>query len=131
MKKVINISSFISLLLLMSLSGAVDTEISIENLSKKWILTEYSVGWFSEKPSKKEQNDYIHLSSNMTFNSISEGVFEKGTWRLKGNRIILSKNNEKKPLTFIVKEITNKELTLIIDDPSDSDAKYLNIHFKN
>ena len=57
--------------------------------------------------------------------------FEKGTWRLKGNRIILSKNNEKKPLTFIVKDITNKELTLIIDDPSDSDAKYLNIHFKN
>ena len=75
MKKVINISSFISLLLLMSFSSAVDTEISIENLSKKWLLTEYSVGWFSEKPSKKEQNDYIHLSSNMTFNSISEGVF--------------------------------------------------------
>ena len=118
-------------IVLMSFINSKTNAITIQNLSKKWELSHYSVGWFTEEPSQKEKDDYIHLSSNMTFTSISEGVFEKGSWILKGNRIILSNNNEKDSLTFIVEDLTKKELVLIIDDPSDPDAKYLNIRFKN
>lgn len=131
MNKKLYLSLFVICIILMSFSNSNTNNITIQNLSKKWKLSRYSVGWFTEKPSQKEKNDYIHLSSNMNFTSISEGVFEKGTWALKGNRTILSKNNEKESLTFIVEELTNNELVLTIDDPNDPDAKYLNIHFKN
>lgn len=131
MNKILYLCSFFIGTMLMSFTNSHSNDINIQNLSKKWQLSHYSVGWFTEDPSQKEKNDYIHLSSNMNFTSISEGIFEKGTWTLKGNRIILSKNNEKDSLTLIVKALTNNELTLIIDDPSDADTKYLNIHFKN
>lgn len=131
MNKILYPSLLFTGIMFMSFININTNDITIQSLSKKWTLSHYSVGWFTEEPSQKEKNDYIHLSSNMTFTSISEGVFEKGTWTLKGKRIILSKNKEKESLTFIVEELTNKELVLIIDDPSDPDAKYLNIHFKN
>ena len=109
------------------------TTLNVQNLSKKWIFEKYTVSWFTENPSEKEKNDYIHLSSNMTFSSISEGEYEKGSWKLNASkkRIFLSKKNEKGHLTFIVNELTKNKLVLVIDDPSDEDAQYLKIHFKN
>ena len=141
MKKILYLSLFLSCLITMSYTSVstttttttTTTELNIKNLSKKWKLEKYSVGIFSEDPSEKEKNDYIYLSSDMTFTSISEGNFEKGTWALKAKdkRIVLSKSTEKKSLILIVDKLTSHELTLIIDDPSDKEAKYLNIHFKN
>lgn len=107
-------------------------KITIQNLAKKWKLDKYKVSFFSEAPAENEKNDYIHLKSDMTFDSISEGVFEGGNWRLdaKKQRIYLSKKNETGELVFIIDELKPKKLVLIIDDPSDSDAQYLKIHFK-
>jgi hypothetical protein len=109
------------------------TTLTVQNLSKKWVFEKYTFLTFAENPSEKEKKDYIHLSSNKTFTSISEGKYEKGNWKLNANkkRILLSKKNEKGNLTFIVDELTNNKLVLIIDDFSDEDAQYLKIHFKN
>lgn len=108
------------------------TYITIQNLSKKWKLDKYKVSFFSEAPAENEKNDYIHLKSDLTFDSISEGEIEAGSWRLDAikKRIHLSKNNEEGEIVFIIDKLKTKKLVLIIDDPSDSDAKHLKIHFK-
>lgn len=108
------------------------TELSIQNLSKKWKLDKYKVSFFSEAPAANEKNDYIHLKSDLTFDSISEGEFESGNWRLDANkkRIYLSNKSEEGELVFIIDKLKSNKLVLIIDDPSDSDAQYLKIHFK-
>lgn len=136
MKHILNLGMLFCCLSIMSFKGNINTndlELNIKNLSKKWKLDKYSIGLFSEKPSRKEQNDYIELSSNMTFTSVSEGVFERGTWQLEKveKKIILSKKEDKENLIFIIKNLTESELAIVINDSSDSDAKYLNIHFKN
>ncbi|MFT6358724.1 MAG: hypothetical protein ACJAYJ_002950 [Saprospiraceae bacterium] len=108
------------------------SNITIQNLSKKWKLEEYKVYFFSEAPAENERNDYIYLKSDLTFDSISEGEFEAGRWRLdaKKKRIYLSKENVAGEIAFIIDELEPEKLVLIIDDPSDSDAQYLKIHFK-
>ncbi len=108
------------------------SNITIQNLSKKWKLEVYKVYFFSEAPAENEKNDYIYLKSDLTFDSVSEGKFEAGNWRLnaKKKRIYLSKKNEAGEIVFIIDELETKKLVLVIDDPSDSDAQYLKIHFK-
>ncbi len=135
MKKLFNITLVFSYLFLLGFTNpkTVNTELNITNLSKKWNLDKYSIGWYSEAPSKKEKNDYIKLNTDMTFTSISEGIFEGGKWQLKPakKQLILSKKNEKDNLKFFIEKLSENELILIIDDVSDPEAKYLNIHFKN
>jgi hypothetical protein len=111
---------------------AEDSNITVQNLSKKWKLEVYKVYFFSEAPAENEKNDYIYLKSDLTFDSVSEGKFEAGRWRLdaKRKRIYLSKKNEVGEIVFIIEELEPKKLVLVIDDPSDSDAQYLKIHFK-
>lgn len=122
------------LLFVLPLISATDSVVkpTVKQLSKKWKLDKYTVFNYSEKPSKKEQKDYLYLKSNMTFSSVSEGIYEKGTWKLdtKKNRIRLFKPKEKGSLDFIVHQFTTNKLVLIIDDPSDAEAKYLKIYFK-
>ena len=49
---------------------------------------------------------------------------------LLNKRIYLSNKNEEGELVFIINQLKENRLVLIIDDPSDSDAQYLKIHFK-
>lgn len=111
----------------------IQSTISVQNLSKNWKFKKYKFWMYSEAPSQKEKNDYIHLSSNMTFTSRSMGEYDIGKWRLdtKKKRIYLSKKNATGELIFIIDDLSDKQLVLIIDDPSDSDAQYLKIYFKN
>ncbi|SHJ10223.1 lipocalin family protein [Aquimarina spongiae] len=135
MKKTHNFSFCLIGLFLMSFTNinAQKIKLNVSNLSKNWQLTKYSVGWFSEEPSDKEKNDYLKLKSDMTFTSVSEGIFEKGTWQLQKEhkRITLSKKGDKAVLVFSIKKIKTNELVVIIDNDSEPDAKYLNIHFEN
>ncbi|MFT7377885.1 MAG: hypothetical protein ACI88Z_001720 [Sphingobacteriales bacterium] len=115
-----------------TITTSTDFNITVQNLSKKWKLDKYKVYFFSEAPAENEKKDYIYLKSDLTFDSISEGEFEAGNWRLdaKNKRIHLSKKNEAGDVVFIIDELKLESLVLIIDDPSDSDAQYLKIHFK-
>ncbi|MFT6335326.1 MAG: hypothetical protein ACI86M_001455 [Saprospiraceae bacterium] len=114
------------------ITSSQGSSITIQNLSKKWKLDKYKVSFFSEDPAQNEKDDYINLKSDLTFESISEGEFGVGSWRLNGKkkRIYLSKENEEGEIVFIIDKLRTKKLILIIDDPSDSDAQYLKIHFK-
>lgn len=107
--------------------------ITIQNLSKKWNLNKYKYSIFSEAPSDVEKNDFIHLKSDMTFDSVSEGELESGQWRLavEKKRIYLSRKGEEGELVFIINELSSNQLVLIIDDPSDEGAKNLKIYFKS
>lgn len=110
-----------------------ETVITVENLSKKWKLEKYSYLSFSEAPEQQEQNDYISLKSDMSFESISEGLKDAGKWRLnaKEKRIYLFKQGETNELTFIINGLSETVLVLSLDAPDDKDAKNLKIHFKS
>ncbi len=105
--------------------------ITIQSLSKKWQLEKYSYDAYSEKPAKKEKNDYLHFKPDMTFDSVSEGKKETGLWRIESQtkRIYLSQPGKDSELIFIIDHISSKQLVLMLDDPSDPDAKFLKIHY--
>lgn len=107
-------------------------DVTVQKLSKKWKLEKYKYLFFSEDPEEKEKNDYIHLKSNMTFSSITEGDYDEGTWELdaKNSCIILKSESEEGVLPFIVEELTSNKMVLYIYDPSDDEAEDLKIHFK-
>lgn len=107
-------------------------ELSVENLSKKWHLNKYKIFFRSYPIEENERGDYIHFNNDMTFSSVSEGILDMGIWSLdkKSKRVTMSSHKEEGELILIVKKITSNILTLVIDDPNDSDAKYLSIIFK-
>lgn len=107
--------------------------ITVENLSKKWILVKYKYLIFSENPSEKEKDDFLHFSSDMTYTSISEREFDEGEWTLdvEHNKIHLTAYDEEGVLTFLIDKITSNQLVLIIDDPTDVEAKNLKIIFES
>ncbi len=99
-------------------------------LLKKWRLSHYEVFGVDYKPEKVEKNDYMHFLENNTYTSVSEGKFEKGKYKLEGKTIILTNETEEGELKLIIKALTSSTLSVVVDDPADSDAKYLIIHFK-
>ena len=121
---------------LVVLISALITEknpITVENLSHKWKLVKYTYMVFSEDPSENEKEDYILLHKDMTFESISEGVFDRGIWKLakEEKKIYLSSEKEEGALIFIIHSLDKDKLIVKIDDPRDPDAKNLKIHFSN
>ena len=110
-----------------------NSPITVQRLAKKWNLEKYKYLIFSEAPAEKERNDYLHLKANMTFSSISEGEMETGKWKLDTlrKRIFLAKAGESEEMVLIIDHLSSHQLVLIIDDPSDEEAKNLKIFFKN
>jgi len=88
---------------------------------------------FSEQPSELEKDDFLHFSSDMTYTSISEGEYGKGNWTLNVNekKISLTSPGEEGALTFIINKLTTNKLILIIDDPTDEEAKKLKMIFES
>ncbi len=118
----------------MSRPGVIEiSEPSLDQhlLLKKWKLSHYQVLGVDYEPEEAEKKDYIHFLVDKTYTSISEGKFEKGEYKLDESIIILTNNIEKGKLKLTIKKLTEDKLEVVIDDPSDSDAKYVTIHFKN
>ena len=112
-------------------AASTDRPLTVENLSQKWALEKYRVFYFSEDPADNERNDYIEFRNDGTFASISEGEFSKGNWTLnQDEKRISMTDGTSGALVFIIEKLTRNKLVLIIDDPSDEDAQYLEIHFK-
>jgi len=107
--------------------------LSVASLSRKWNLEEYSYLFFTEAPGDQEANDYLFLKNDMSFTSVSEGLYEEGKWRLDvaKRRIHLSVKGDNEELVFIVHDLDGNELILVIDDPNDKEAGDLKIHFKS
>jgi hypothetical protein len=107
--------------------------ITVENnkILKKWKLSHYELFGSDFDPELNEKKDYIHFYKDNTYSSISEGVFEKGDYKLEKKTIVMTNTKEKGELKLVIKELTETTLSVSIDDPNDSDAKYLTIHFKN
>lgn len=108
------------------------SSITIEKLSKKWKLDKYKYYFFSQAPAENEIGDYLHLKSNMTYDSVSEGLRDIGNWRLDADKeqIYLTSEGDEAALVFIVDKLKTKKLVLIIDDSTGPDTKNLKIHFK-
>jgi hypothetical protein len=107
--------------------------ITVENnkILKKWKLSHYELFGSDFDPELNEKKDYIHFYKDNTYSSISEGFFEKGDYKLEKKTIVMTNTKEKGELKLVIKELTETTLSVSIDDPNDSDAKYLTIHFKN
>ncbi len=106
--------------------------ISVEKnkLLKKWKLSHYELFGSDFAPEENEKKDYVYFHNDNTYTSIFEGVFEKGNYRLEKQTIIMTNSKEKGELKLVIKKLTETTLSVSIDDPNDSDAKYLAIHFK-
>ena len=124
-----------SIFVLLVFSGlkVYSTPITVKNLSKKWHIDKYSYLIFSEEPGKKEVNDYIAFKEDMSFESVSEGRYDKGKWRLDTakKRIFLAGEIEKGELIFMIHKLDNNQLILIIDDPSEPGLEDIKIYFKS
>jgi hypothetical protein len=105
----------------------------VENnkLLKKWNLNHYELFGSDFDPETKEKKDYVHFQKGGIYSSVSEGVFEKGYYTLDKQTIIMTNSKEGGQLKLVIKNLTATTLSVAIDDPNDSDAKYLTIHFKN
>jgi len=100
-------------------------------LLKKWNLSHYELFGSDFDPEIKEQEDYIHFQKGGIYSSKSEGVWEEGNYTLDAQTIIMTSNSEGGELKLVIKNLTETVLSVSIDDPEDSDAQYLTIHFKN
>ncbi len=106
------------------------TTIANQQLLKKWMLSHYELFGTNIDSEGVEKNDYIHFFKDLTYKSVSEGKYETGKYRVSESNILLSNKVEKGELKFIIKKLTETTLSVSIDNPNDSDAKYLTIHFK-
>jgi hypothetical protein len=100
-------------------------------LLKKWNLSHYELFGSDFDPEIKEQEDYVHFKKGGIYSSKSKGVLEGGNYTLTAQTIIMTSNTEGGELKLNIKNLTEKTLSVSIDDPEDSDAQYLTIHFKN
>ena len=99
-------------------------------LLKKWNLSHYELFGSDFDPETNEKKDYVYFRKGGVYSSVSQGVFEKGNYTLDDQAIIMTNSTEKGKLKFVIKNLTETTLSVSIDDPNDSDAKYLTIHFK-
>ena len=111
----------------------IDQSISIQNLSKKWKLDKYQYEEYTETPSDLEKNDFLHLKSDLTFSSITEGNVENGQWRLdvKEKRIFLFQKGVEGEMALIIHDLSVQQLVMSIDDPTDEETRKLKIYYKN
>lgn len=113
--------------------ACLEDEVTVRDLSRKWKLDKYKVFLYSFDPEENEQDDYMHLHSDMTFTSISEGKYETGTWRLDptARKIWMTDDQSGEKVALMIHELTKHMLIISIEDPSDDEAQYLKIHFKS
>ena len=121
----------LSSLYLIAIVSMPQMDITVANLSQKWDLKGYEVFFYEAVPEIQEQHDYLHLSEDMTYESISDGVYEQGVWILANKRIQLMKAGETHTTTFKVEALTQNDLTLILDTPEDEETQYIKILFKS
>jgi|TARA_B110000211_G_C13932223_1_gene487680 hypothetical protein len=100
-------------------------------LLKKWNLSHYELFGSDFDTETNEKKDYVYFQKGGMYSSVSQGVFEKGNYTLDEQDIIMTNSTEKGKLKFVIKNLTETTLSVSIDDPEDSDAQYLTIHFKN
>jgi hypothetical protein len=99
-------------------------------LLKKWNLSHYELFGADFDTETNEKKDYVYFQKGGVYSSVSQGVFEKGNYTLDDQAIIMTNSTEKGKLKFVIKNLTETTLSVSIDDPNDSDAKYITIHFK-
>jgi hypothetical protein len=112
------------------ISTAEHTVTETNALLKKWNLSHYELFGSDFDPEINEKKDYVYFQKGGVYSSVSQGVFEKGNYTLDDQAIIMTNSTEKGKLKFVIKNLTETTLSVSIDDPNDSDAKYLTIHFK-
>lgn len=111
------------------ISLAQVNEVLKAKLCKKWNLTGYEFLWMDYDPEPNEKNDYILFKESMKFESIDEGIYSTGEWKLTkkdGDDYIIMSNVEGE-IGMKIEKITNNHLILIIDHEELFD---LEIHFK-
>lgn len=102
----------------------------VEHLHGKWRLSHYEVFGENYPPEENERKDYIHFYADKSFSSASSGISESGTYQFDGTVIRMRNESEQGELKLLVQGLSADQLSVVIDDASDPDAKYLTIHFK-
>lgn len=118
------------LFVLISLVGlAQKVEINKVNLCKKWNLEKYEFFWIDYDPENNEKNDYIRFNTSNKYESVDEGKFGTGGWKLqkedKETYIVMS--SDEGELRLLVDELDKDKLVVVVDHEELFDLK---IHFK-
>ena len=105
--------------------------VDLQLLQQKWHLSHYEIFGEQIPPEKAEAGDFIEFHADRTFTSLSEGQPENGKYRVGDNSVFLMEEVGQGQLKLNIRSLGQKQLVVVIDDPSDPDAKYLSIHFKH
>lgn len=117
----------------LSIESLAAQKLDTEILCQKWYLEEYIYWVFTEAPDEVERNDYLQINHDFTYQSISEGVFEEGFWKLDQDKKSIHLNQEatSEELVFLIQTLTSNELIVNIHYPEDYEARHFKIHFKS
>jgi len=99
-------------------------------LHRKWILSHYDILGQKIALEEQEKKDYIHFKNDQTYISLSEGQLDKGQYKVQKSSIVMTNSTQQGELKLNVKKLDQTQLVITIEDPSDPDAKYFNIHYK-
>jgi len=114
----------ISLLFMNSISIA--QSITKRALCKKWHFEKYEIMWQDYEPEKQEQNDYIFLKSDMTFEEVSEGKYSTGKWSFNKNEKSFTMYQSGQAVKCIIKRLEANHLTIEVDD---NELEGVDMHF--
>lgn len=117
----------IALVFISSINCTSAQGIDKNDVFKTWHLFNYKVESKTYAPRQKEKNDYILFKQDMTFESLSEGKKEKGTWSMNNNGgyIIITDNNGERVKAYIL-SLTSKILILQFDI---EEIKEVEVHY--
>lgn len=115
-----------SLLILITLTGYAQT-VNKKSLCKKWHLEKYVYNWIDYAPEEHEQQDYILLKKNMTYESVSEGEKSNGKWSLTENHnYFMLYDKQGNGLKFTIRELSANTLVFALDI---QDMEEVDIHY--
>ncbi|MGD1842830.1 MAG: lipocalin family protein [Thermonemataceae bacterium] len=103
------------LLFLISLSTYAQ-KISQEDLYQTWYLDKYSDEEQYYLPPKKEMTDYITLNTDMTYQLVSEGEPETGSWLFNANgEYVELKSKKGRKEKFYIYFLSSKSMVVTYD----------------
>ena len=87
-----------------------------ETLCKKWYLEKYEVMWVDYETEENEENDYMLLKSDMTYESVDEGTKTSGKWTFDSEENYFTMYNSKGDgIKITVEELSLNRMVLNID----------------
>lgn len=116
-------------IMFISFSGIIHAqELKKEDLTGLWHIEKYEIGNSFYKPTKKDKDDFIHINSDRSLVSKSDGIKENGKWTLNiATKTILLTNSNNESLKATIIQLKKEKLVLYYHN---KELKGIVFHYK-